>query len=458
MATFISSLTGVAMIDARTQSGTVFLPSTQTSLNRILTLKDIYGAVANSTVLVRTSGTDVFEDGTTQRAFRTPYQSLVVYAGQPGYWFTLNGTTQTTSIVSSLTVSSIASTVQTASLFASELNVGRVSTVNTVDFFGLFGNYNNTVLAEISTGAGNQELLVFKGSSALDRVRVQTTGSFVVETGVSARLFNSNTTQTLSNTTPAFVININSNVGIQTSNPTAPLDVAGTIRAVNVSSQTAVVSSIVSLNFSSVQAAVSSLIVNGLQFGDGTGWVSMGPIQAVSLSTIQGNANTNTTILTSTLALNVSSISGVASPFVSQGRLTANQNIAANTNDVLVQFVSDFDPNGWLLNAGTSTARVLPTIAGYYSVTYTVWWATGTGTNQINIQIRKNGQSIAINQQAVNTTIGLTMTITKIAFMNGTSDYFDFSAFTGTGGATQTIQYGASGNSPGVYYSVNLIR
>ena len=280
----------------------------------------------------------------------------------------------------------------------------------------------------------------------------------MVETGVSARLFNSNTTQTLSNATPAFVININSNVGIQTSNPTAPLDVAGTIRAVNVSSQTSVVSSIVSLNFSSVQASVSSLIVNGLQFGDGTGWVSMGPIQATSLSTIQGNANTNTTILTSTLALNVSSISGVASPFVSQGRLTADQAIPANTNDVMVQFVSDFDPNGWLVNSGSSTARVIPRIPGYYSVTFQVWWGTGTGTNQVNIQIRKNGNTIAIAQDQVNTTIGLTLNTTKIAFMNGSTDYFDFPAFTGTGGATQSVQFGGTGLGTGTYYSVNLIR
>jgi len=514
MAAFLSSLTDVAMIDARTQSGTVFLPSTQTSLNRILTLKDIYGAVANSTVVVRTSGTDLFEDGTTQRTFRTPFQSLVVYAGQPGYWFTLGGTTQTTTVVSSLTVSSIVSTVQTGPLFASEVNIGRVSTLNSIDFFGLtgnynntvlaeistgtglqellifkgssasdrvrvqttgnfvvetgvsarlfnsnttqtlsnavpafaintssnvgiqiapasiaatldvggsvrsftlssqqlfissingqayaagggiasipsnlstaavftssvlastittssltvnsltigtgtgwlnlgplqtvaissiqanvndaylnnvyvgtqstindimfyglFGNYNNTVLAEISTGAGMQELLVFKGSSASDRVRVQTTGTFVVETGVSARLFNSNTTQTLSNVTPAFLINANSNVGIQTASPGAPLDVAGTSRAITLSSQQLNVSSIVNLNFSSLQGAVSSLVVNGLQFGDGTGWVNMGPIQATGVSTIQGNANTNTTLVTSTLALNVSSINGNA--------------------------------------------------------------------------------------------------------------------------------------------------
>ena len=129
--------------------------------------------------------------------------------------------------------------------FFDTVNVGSVSTVNSVEFAGLFNAYNNTVLAEISTGAGTQELLVFKGSSASDRVRVQTTGSFVVETGVSSRLFNSNTTQTLSNATPAFVITTSSNVGIQTASPGATLDVAGTGRFLTVSTQSIFTSSIV---------------------------------------------------------------------------------------------------------------------------------------------------------------------------------------------------------------------
>jgi hypothetical protein len=114
--------------------------------------------------------------------------------------------------------------------FFDTVNIGSVSTMNSLEFFGLFGNYNNTVMAEISTGGGAQELLVFKGSSSSDRVRVQTTGNFVIETGVSARLFNSNTLTTLSNATPAFIVNSSSNVGIQTASPGATLDVAGTGR------------------------------------------------------------------------------------------------------------------------------------------------------------------------------------------------------------------------------------
>jgi hypothetical protein len=134
----------------------------------------------------------------------------------------------------------------TNALYANTSFFGTTSSVTALQFYGLSGNYNNTVLAEVSTGAGTQEFLMFKGSSSSDRVRVQTTGDFVVETGVSARLFNSNTTQTLSNATPSFIVNSSSNVGIQT-NPAAgvALDVAGTGRFVTLSSLTLFASSIV---------------------------------------------------------------------------------------------------------------------------------------------------------------------------------------------------------------------
>jgi hypothetical protein len=118
----------------------------------------------------------------------------------------------------------------------SPLQLGTLSTVTAFEFNGLFGNYNNTVLAEISTGGGSQELLIFKGSSASDRVRVQTTGDVVFETGVSARLWSDTTVPTLPNTTPAMIINSSSNVGIQTATPGTALDVAGTGRFITASS------------------------------------------------------------------------------------------------------------------------------------------------------------------------------------------------------------------------------
>ena len=91
----------------------------------------------------------------------------------------------------------------------------------------------NTAIAEVSTGTGTQELLLYKVSSISDQVRVQTTGNVIFESGVSARGW-----PTASRiATPNFYIAAsNSNVGINTSNPVTTLDVAGTGRFQTLSS------------------------------------------------------------------------------------------------------------------------------------------------------------------------------------------------------------------------------
>ena len=147
----------------------------------------------------------------------------------------------------------------TNALYANTSFFGTASTVTALQMWGLLGNYNNTVLAETSTGTGTQEFLVFKGSSASDRIRMQTTGNIVFETGVSSRLWSNTTINTLSNAVPAMIINTSSNVGIQTANPGTTLDVAGTARALTFSSQQLFASSL-----TVPTAFVSSLTVSTL--------------------------------------------------------------------------------------------------------------------------------------------------------------------------------------------------
>ncbi len=149
---------------------------------------------------------------------------------------------------------------QTSSLAAFNLQIGATSTVTAIQFFGLQGNFNNTVLAERSTGTGTQEFLVFKGSSTQDQIRFQTTGNFIIESGVSSRLW----PNVVSNTTPSFLIDTNSNVGIQTASPGATFDVAGTSRALTLSTQQLRFSTIFGPFaqgnvFSSVQLTASSI-------------------------------------------------------------------------------------------------------------------------------------------------------------------------------------------------------
>jgi hypothetical protein len=119
----------------------------------------------------------------------------------------------------------------------SSLFVGSSSNENFIKFWGRVGEYNNTVVAEQSTGTTTSEFLVFKGSSISDQIRLQTTGSIKFETGVSApRNFITETALT----TPTMTITATSNVGINTNNPQFNLDVAGTARFQTLMSTSAV--------------------------------------------------------------------------------------------------------------------------------------------------------------------------------------------------------------------------
>ena len=147
--------------------------------------------------------------------------------------------------------------VQAGTVYATSNLVGSVSTpFNAIQFYGLFGQYNNTVLAEVSTGVGTQELLLFKGSSISDRIRLQTTGSIVFEPGSSARLWPSSIT---SNAVPAMVIDTNSNVGIKTGTSVGiALDVAGLGRFQQLSTLNIQVSTI---NGQSFGAPINSTVI-----------------------------------------------------------------------------------------------------------------------------------------------------------------------------------------------------
>lgn len=261
---FVSTFAEVVVVDSRTRSGTVTLPGTNTIPNRVLNFKDQYGTFSNSTFTISTQVGESFDDGTTTKTFSNAFSYLSLYAVS-SKWMVMGATQTVQQTISSLTVNqltfgtgagwvqfgpvqaTVVSSIQTNTndAYVNNLFVGGQSTINDILFYGTTGAYNNTAIAEISTGAGTQELLFFRGSTTTDRFRFQTTGTFVVETGVSARLFSTNTLNTLSNATPAFIINTSSNVGIQTATPGATLDVAGTGRFQTLSSLALFASSIV---------------------------------------------------------------------------------------------------------------------------------------------------------------------------------------------------------------------
>jgi hypothetical protein len=143
--------------------------------------------------------------------------------------------------------------------------------------------------------------------------------------------------------------------------------------------------------------------------------------------------------------------------YICQGKLSAD--LIINTQvDTILPFEVDIDPNGWLIDAGSNTAKFQPTIAGYYNLMFQVWWDRDSTVDQDNIQIRKGGNTIAIAQAEIPHNVGLTLYTAKMAYLNGSNDYIDFTAFSGSVSLTQTILYGGSTESPGTFFSAFLLR
>jgi len=143
----------------------------------------------------------------------------------------------------------------------------------------------------------------------------------------------------------------------------------------------------------------------------------------------------------------------ITSSYVCDGILNANQTFATGS-DQTIAFVDYADPNNWL-----ASNQFKPTIAGYYSVSFGVWLQNpGIATNQVNTQMRKNGNSIIINQQPLNNGTGIGLGGSRIVQMNGTTDYLDWTIFQGTAGSgtTGTILQG-SANGQGTWFSAFLL-
>ena len=401
----ISSYTTVTMLDSRPAQMTISVPKSTDIYNRIITFKDLYGSASNSTIILVTRSGDTFEDGTFSTIMSNAYQTVNLYAGQPGKWLNVGATgggggdsaglttvsnrlnnvstnvttistnlntlsnivtgvsTNVTTIstnlntvsntvaagrfssistntisssliragyisspqgyISSLIVDSLAfsfsnsfivmgdiittsvSTIQTftSSLTTNNLRVGTVSTLSYIAFPGLQQGYAQTVIAEQTTTSGIQELLLFRGSTTTDRIRMQTTGPIVFEPGVSARVF----TATGSNATPAMIITTGSNVGIGVAAPTVALDVAGVGRFTALSTNeistgyieayNGYFSNIDSVGISAIEGYISTLYVDSIS------------TNIISTATILANTISTNSISTGTLTVGGTALS-----------------------------------------------------------------------------------------------------------------------------------------------------
>jgi hypothetical protein len=143
----------------------------------------------------------------------------------------------------------------------------------------------------------------------------------------------------------------------------------------------------------------------------------------------------------------------ITSSYICEGILASNQTFAT-ASDVKILFVRYDDPNGWI-----ASNQFQPNIAGYYSISFGVWLQNpGIANNQVNTQMRKNGNSMILSQQPLNNGTGISLGGSRIIRMNGTTDYIDWTIFQGTAGSgtTGTLLQGTA-NGSGTWFSAFLI-
>jgi hypothetical protein len=160
----------------------------------------------------------------------------------------------------------------------------------------------------------------------------------------------------------------------------------------------------------------------------------------------------NTLINGGLTATTITAINPTKNQYICDIGLAADQTITT-TVDTLIDFIDVVDNYDWY---DTLNKRFRPTIEGYYHIDFNAWFEPATvSTGQYNIQLRKNGNTVAIIQQpTINNGTGQSLTCSKLVYLNGTSDYLDFTAYQSTG-VNRRLQVGSS--SSGTYATIFLL-
>jgi hypothetical protein len=170
-ATQLSTFTELGLVDARTSAGAITLPLSTQIPGRVLTFKDIYGAVANSTIVITTSSPDVFEDGTTYRSLINPYDFLTVYAGSTGAWYvvggnqfnwirTVNQSNTGTAFINNISTNFLYAISNVSSLIMNTSNLNATNVIAT----NITGAFVSTITSNITHPQG-QLATIFAGAS-----------------------------------------------------------------------------------------------------------------------------------------------------------------------------------------------------------------------------------------------------------------------------------------------------
>jgi hypothetical protein len=106
-ASFYSTNTSVLLLNTASASGTLILPKTLSTINRVLTFKDRVGTSYGSTLTLTCSSGDTFENGASSWTLNQNFGEATFLAGADEKWYNIGGTYSYQSLISSLYTSTI---------------------------------------------------------------------------------------------------------------------------------------------------------------------------------------------------------------------------------------------------------------------------------------------------------------------------------------------------------------
>lgn len=349
------------------------------------------------------------------------------------YSFIGDGTTLGIASFSQITVSGASTfagitTVTGVSLFAKQLSVSGVST-----FAGITTVTGVTLFSKQINVSGVSTLPTVSGTNATYTTGNFTTGNIV--TGVVTNISGTNLNYT--GIATAGSVNIGATQVISSGR-----------QLQNIASLDATTTATIETAIANAPNTFADINVSGISTFAGITTVTGVSLfsKQLSVSGVSTFAGITVTGTTFTNQLNVSGVATITGNlnaagnyYVKLGRLT-DQTVTTGV-DTLIGFTATSDSNGWYSGI---TTRTTPTVAGTYRVDAMINWQAGTVTNnQSNIQLRKNGTTVALHQVGV-TTFSYSQTVCGIVTMNGTTDYIDFTVYT-SNPTSQTVRGTADG-------------
>ena len=144
--TYFSTNTELGLINALTQSLTVYLPQNAPTGKNIF-IKDAAGNSLFSTVTIQAQGSDTFEDGSTKQLLNSAYESMQL-TYNPTKWYITGGTMFNTMNISSVITKNLnAINISTSYITVSSLSLlNKVASTNTFNVVSSLLYYNKNLV------------------------------------------------------------------------------------------------------------------------------------------------------------------------------------------------------------------------------------------------------------------------------------------------------------------------